>query len=174
MREPQIQSIVDSLVGAWNDRDLDRFMGHLDEAVVWDDPAMLSGPAEGRSAVRAFSESVLRAFPDFTYRIRGPICVAQSGTRCAIPWEIRATHTGRFDPFGFAPTGQAITLHGVDLIEIEGMKVTRMETTFSLLPALEQALRLRPLSKSYLTMRLVVWLQRLRAYWLRPMTRGGK
>ncbi|MFH1220869.1 MAG: nuclear transport factor 2 family protein, partial [Candidatus Eisenbacteria bacterium] len=61
MNETAIRSLVDDLVGAWNDRDIDRFISHLDESVIWDDPAMLLGPAIGRSAVRKFSESILRA-----------------------------------------------------------------------------------------------------------------
>jgi len=174
MNEPRIRSIVDGLVRAWNERDLDRLLSFLDEAVVWDDPAMLFGPAQGHRAVREFSESVLRAFPDFTYRIREPICVAESGTRCAIPWEIRATHTGHLDILGLAPTRQSITMQGVDLLEIEGAKVTRIETTFNVIPALEQALRLGPLCKSRSMMKVVAWLQRCRAYWLRRTTRGNR
>jgi len=174
MNETTIRSLVDDLVSAWNSRDIERFMGHLDEAVVWDDPAMLYGPMVGHDAVRRFSESLLRAFPDFSYRVREPICVAQSGTRCVIPWEICATHTGYFDFLGVAPTQQVITMRGVDVLEIEGVKVTRIDTLFNVLPALEQALRLRPLSKSYFTRMVALWLQRCRAYWLRRTTKGQK
>jgi len=112
MNETLIRSLIDDLVGSCNDRNLDRFIEHLDEAVVWDDPAMLCGSAVGRSAVREFSESILRAFPDFSYRIREPICIAQSGERVAIPWEITATHTGRFDPPGLGPGGSGVRAIG--------------------------------------------------------------
>ncbi len=170
MNELQIRSLVDDLVAAWNSRDMGRFLELLDESVVWEDPAMLFGPAKGRAGVRAFSESILRAFPDFAYRIREPICVSQSGTRCAVPWEIQATHTGYFDTLGLAPTMQTITMRGVDLLEIQNMKVTRIETLFNVLPAFQLALRLRPLSKGSLLIKLAVWLQRSRAFWLRLTT----
>jgi predicted ester cyclase len=174
MNETAIRSLVDDLVSAWNVRDIDRFISYLDESVIWDDPAMLNEPAVGPDAVRKFCESVLRAFPDFSYRIREPICVAQSGTRCVVPWEITATHTGNFDPLGFAPTQQVITMQGVDVIEMTGMKVTRIETLFNVLPAFEQALRLKPFAESSLSRVVILWLQRCRACWLRLTTKIDK
>ena len=132
---------------------------------------MLHGPAVGPDAVRKFSESILRAFPDFSYRIREPICVAQSGSRCVVPWEITATHTGYFDFIGFAPTHQVITMQGVDVLEIKGMKVTRIDTLFNVLPAVEQALRLRPFVQSSVSRVVILWFQRCRAYWLRRTTK---
>lgn len=167
MDETAIRSLVDDLVDAWNDRDLDRFIGHMHESVVWDNPAMLYGPAVGRSAVRKFSESILKAFPDFSYHVREPICVASSGDRVVVPWEITATHTGRFDPPGFAPTGQVITMRGVDVLDLRDMKITRIDTFFNVLAATEQALRLKPFSRKGISRTLLLWLQRCRAYWLR-------
>ena len=174
MNEEKTRPIVDDLVNAWNSRDMNRFISHLDEAVVWDDPAMLYGPVKGQVAVQAFGESVLRAFPDLSYRIREPICISRSGTRCAIPWEIRATNTGYFDFLGFAPTRQAIAMQGVDIIEIQGVKVTRIDTIFNVLPALEQVLRLKPLSKSSFARTVVLRLQKCRASWLRHKSKLQK
>jgi len=167
VNETEILSLVDDIVSAWNDRDLERFIGHLDQDVVWSDPAMLYGPVTGRDAVREFSESVLKAFPDFSYRVREPICVAQSGSRCAVPWVIKATHTGRLDHLGFSPTNQVITMQGVDVLELAGGKVTKIETYFDVLPAVEQALRLKPFAECGVARTMTLWLQRGRAWWLR-------
>ena len=169
--ETAIRSLVDDIVSAWNDRDLDRFIGLLDESVVWDDPAMLYGPTTGRVAVRKFSESILKAFPDFSYRIREPICVAESGDRVVIPWEITATHTGLFDPPGFAPTEQPLTMQGVDVLELTDMKITRIDTFFNVLAATEQVLRLKPFLSGGISKVFVLWLQKCRAYWLRRSRR---
>ena len=171
MSEVEIRTLVDGILAAWNARDLDRFLGYLAEEVVWDDPAMLDGPAVGHAGVRAFSENVLRAFPDFSYRVREPICISQSGSRCVIPWEIRATHTGYFEPVGLAPTRQVIRIQGVDVLELDGGKVRRIDTLFNVVPAVEQALRLKPVSKSTWARNVGVWLQRCRAYWLRRTTK---
>lgn len=174
MNETAIRLLVDDLVSAWNDRDIDRFISHFDESVIWDDCAMLLGPAIGRSAVREFSENTLRAFPDFSIRIREPICIAQSGSRFVIPWEITATHTGYFYPLGLAPTHQVVKMLGVDVVDIKDMKITRIETYFNVMPALEQALRLKPLAKSRISQVIIVWIQRCWAYWLRRTTKVKK
>jgi len=171
MNEVEIRALIDGMVSAWNSRDVERFLCHLAEEVVWDDPAMLDGPAVGRAAVRAFSENLLRAFPDFAYQVREPICVARSGTRCVVPWEITATHTGYLEPFGFAPTRQVIRMHGVDVLELEGGKVARIDTLFNVLPAMEQALRMEIRSKRGSGRALLVCLQRCRAWWLRRTTK---
>lgn len=172
MSETDMRDLVDGIVEAWDARDLDRLLSYLTPGVIWDDPAMLDEPVVGHDAVRAFCERVLKAFPDFSYRIREPICVADSGRRCVVPWEIRATHTGRFEPYGFAPTGQAIRIQGVDILELDSGKVTRIETVFNAVSALEQALRLKPLSKSRLARIVAVGMQRWRAFWLRLTAKG--
>jgi len=174
MNETVIRSLVDDLICAWNARDLDRLIGYLDESVIWDDPAMLYGPAIGRQAVRKFSESILKAFPDFSYYIREPICIAASGERCIIPWEITATHTGYFDPPGFAPTNQVIRMQGVDVLQVANGKVTRIDTLFNVMSAAEQALRLKPFSKRGIKKMIILWSQRGRAYWLRHTTKAKK
>ena len=167
MNESEIRALIDQFLSAWNERDLDAFLSFCDESVGWSDPAMLYGPIVGKSAVRGFCESILKAFPDFTYQIREPICISKSGERCAIPWEISATHLGRFDPLGFAPTNQKVTMQGVDLIDFSGNKIKTIETLFNVLPAAEQALRLKPFPKRGIKRAAIVWLQRVRAWWLR-------
>ena len=171
MNEAEIRALVDGMVSAWNSRDLGRFLGYLEEGVVWDDPAMLDGPAVGQAAVRAFSESILQAFPDFSYRVREPICIAQSGTRCVVPWEITATHTGHFRPLGLAPTRQVIRMQGIDVLELDAGRVTRIDTLFNVLPAVEQALRIKFPLRSGPGRIVLVWLQRCRAWWLRHTTK---
>lgn len=173
MTEADVRSLIELFMGAWNRRDLDAFMGFLDESVIWSDPAMLYGPAVGKAAVREFCENILEAFPDFTYRIREPICVSRSCERCAIPWEISATHLGCFDPPGFAPTNQRITMEGVDLIELAGNRLTRIDTLFSVMPAAEQVLRLKPFPRKGIKKAIIVKFQRARAWWLRRSTPIG-
>ena len=170
MDETAIRKLVDGLISAWNDRDIDRMLSYLDESVIWDDPAMLVGPAKGKRAVLEFSKNILQAFPDFSFRIRAPVCIARSGDYCTIPWEITATHTGPFGPLGLAPTNQTIKMLGVDFVEIKDAKIARIETYFNVMPALEQALRLKPLRKSSVGLAIMIWIQRWLAFWLRRAT----
>jgi steroid delta-isomerase-like uncharacterized protein len=161
------------LVEAWNARDLPRFLAFLSDDVVWDDPAM-QAPAVGREAVRRFSETVLRAFPDFHYRIRQPVCVAANGSRCAVPWTITATSLGWLEPPGFGPTGRRVQFDGVDLLELRDGRVSRILTLFNVLPVAGQLLsfHLPPPAGSW-SERLLVWAQRLRAWWIRRGSRAS-
>jgi len=138
--------LAQSLVDAWNARNLDDFIGLLAHDIEWYDPAMPEPPARGRAAVRAFAEDVLRAFPDFTYEIQAPICSAPDGSRCAIVWRISASHLHAFGPLGYAPTGRRGNIEGVDVLDIRDGQVARILTAFDVLSAAEQLLgmKLRP------------------------------
>jgi steroid delta-isomerase-like uncharacterized protein len=164
----QASVIVDAVLDAWNARDLDRFTALLTEDVYWHDLGMPHPPAVGRDAVRRFSETVLRAFPDFRYEIRHPICVAQDGSRCVVPWTIVATNSGPLDPPGMAPTGRKVRFSGFDYMEFRDGLVARIETRFDPAEAIEQllGLRLRPPPGS-LRERCLVWVQRGLAAWVR-------
>ena len=96
----QASEVVHSLLDAWDARDLDGFTALLTDDVYWHDLRMLHPPAVGRAAVRQFAETTLRAFPDFHFETRGPICLAADGNSCMVPWTISATHTGPLDPPG--------------------------------------------------------------------------
>jgi len=157
------------LAESWNARDLSRFLSLLAEDVEWDDPAMQQ-PARGRDAVEQFARSVLKAFPDFEYTIREPICVASDGSRCAVPWRITATHSARWEPPGYAPTNRSVDFEGVDLLEFRGARVCKIETLFDVVGAAGQLLgvTLRP-PVGGLRERIAVLGQRARAYWLREV-----
>lgn len=146
MSRTAAEDVAESLLAAWNARDIEAFVALLAEDVQWYDPAMPEPPARGRPAVRAFVEAVLHAFPDFTYEIQGPLCSAADGSRCAIVWRISATHLHPLLPLGYAPTRRKATFDGVDILDVRDGKVARILTAFDLLPAAEQllGLRLRP------------------------------
>ena len=160
--------ILYALLDAWNARDLPRFLDLLTPDVEWYDLSMPDPPARGREAVGAFSEAVLRAFPDFQYTIKPPICVAPDGSRCAVHWRITATHLGYLTPPGFAPTGRRTSIDGVDLLDFRGGQVSRVLTLFDPFLGAEQLLgiRMRPRPGS-IRLRVLVLVQRLIAAWLR-------
>ena len=128
------------LLDAWNQRDMARFTALLHPDVEWHDPAMPEAPVRGPAAARAFSESILRAFPDFHYEILEPTCISADGTRCAIPWRVTATHLAPLTPPGFAPTGRQLRQEGVDLIDVRDGRVVRIFTCFDSLAAAGQLL----------------------------------
>lgn len=163
---------VQSLLAAWNRRNLDTFVALMHPDVYWHDLGMPTPPAIGREAVRRFSESILRAFPDFRYTIRGSVCVAEDGESCVVPWTINATHTAPFDPPGFAPVGRAVQFDGLDYLEFRDGLVARIETRFDPVDPIEQLLgvRIRPPAGSFLE-RALVGAQRVVAWWLRKRSK---
>lgn len=73
------------------------------------------GVFRGHEEIRELFEGILAATPDFELIVES---VVADDRRCAIQWRSRATHTGA--PFmGIEPTGRAIELRGVDVMEVE-------------------------------------------------------
>jgi hypothetical protein len=143
---------------------LPQFFDLLTEDVEWYDPAMEHPPVRGKVAVQAFAESVLHAFPDFSYEIREPLCVSEDGTRCVLPWRITATHTATLTPPGYAPTNRQLAVDGIDELDIRGGRVARIHTCFDVIAAAGQLLgiELRPPTRSW-RQRMIVGLQRIAA-----------
>ncbi len=168
MNSAAAEELARSVLAAWNARDIETFLALLAEDVEWYDPAMPEPPARGRPAVMAFAEAVLRAFPDFEYEIRGPLCSAADGSRCVIAWRISATHLHPLLPLGYAPTHRKASFDGVDVLDIREGKVTRIVTAFDLLPVAEQLLgmRLRPVPGTWRA-KVAVAVQRVLAYFAR-------
>jgi len=163
-----LNDLVYELLDAWNARDFDRMVELMSPDVEWYDLGNFHPPARGRDGVRAFARSVLAAFPDFKYEIIPPLCFSADGTRCAMLWSITATHTGYYSPPGFAPTNRSVKFTGVDVVECQGGKITRVLSLFDLVDAAEQLLgvKLRPAQRS-LREKLLVFLQRISAFFAR-------
>jgi len=162
--------VAHRLLAAWDARNLDAFVALLADDVEWYDPAMPEPPARGRAAVRAFSENVLDAFPDFKYEIQPPICTAADGTRCAILWRITGTNLHPLQPLGYAPTGRRVSLEGVDVLDVRNGLITRILTAFDPVVGAEQLLNrpLRPIPGTWrakvavTAQRALAWLARMR------------
>jgi len=164
----QATALVKEVLRIWEARDVEAMLGLMTEDIYWHDLGMWSPPAVGREAVRGFVTSLLRAFPDFTFELRGPICVADNGESAVIPWTITATNKGPLCPPGMAPTGRKVRFQGMDYLQFRDGKVARIETRFDPVEPLEQMLgvRARPPAGS-LRERCLVALQRAFAAWAR-------
>jgi steroid delta-isomerase-like uncharacterized protein len=172
------EEVVQRLLAAWNSRDMAGFARCLADDVEWYDPAMPDPPARGQVAVIAFAESVMHAFPDFKCEVLPPMCFAADGSRVAIKWRIAGSHQHPLDPPGYAPTGRRAEFEGVDVLDLEGERVTRILTAFDPLPAAEQLLGmlLRPIPgtcRGWIAVRMqraLAW--RARSRRRSPPTRG--
>ena len=150
------------------------FAEFLTADIYWYDPAMPHPPIIGRQAVMDYVSSVLAAFPDFAYSLRGQICVTADDTACALPFRITCTHTGVLSPPGFAPTLRTVSFVGIDFLHFRGELIDRIETYFDPIPAVEQltGMVLRPASGSF-SERCLVFAQRVVAAWARRHPNGS-
>ncbi len=99
---------------AWNSQDATRIAPLLTEDIVWHDPA-LPEPARGVGAVQQFMRDGWRAFPDLHFSEPDRTHRTADGDHVAWAWRMTGTFNGPLDPPGFAPTGRAMQVDGVDL-----------------------------------------------------------
>ena len=106
------------------------------ELVAPDYVLTVNGDAEPIRGVDALTQLVAKArvaFPDLT-------CVAEelvvAGDRVAVRWTCRGTH--QVAVLGVAPTGRAVTVHGMSLVRIAGGQVVEDDTIVDLFGLLQQ------------------------------------
>lgn len=99
---------------AWNSHDPWAVAACASEDVLWDSPA-LPEPARTRSGVASLVAATVAAFPDYEFSQPAPNAIAEDRLTAYVPWRMTGTHTGSFDPPGYAPTGRRIDLEGIDV-----------------------------------------------------------
>ena len=97
---------------------------------MWADPA-LPEPARGLAAVQEFMRASWAASP--TCASTRPTRRTQShGDKVAWGWRMRGTMTGPIDPPGFAPTGRAMAVDGVDLWTMRDGRIARYRAFYDM------------------------------------------
>ena len=147
-------------VAAWNSHDAAAIGDLVTADVVYEDPA-LPEPARGPAALQAFMRRAWAAFPDLRFDEGDDPHLTVDGDRVAWAWRMRGTNTGPIDPPGFAPTGRAIEIEGVDLWTMRDGRIARLRVLYDF-NALAVQLGLAPARGSRME-KAAVALQRLRA-----------
>lgn len=115
-------------LAADNSHDLDRLLSLAADDVVYLNPRLPGGVAEGKAAVSAFLVSLWKAFPDLAFEAVGEPFVSIDGARLAYEWRGTGTFTGRLEASGVDPTGARIDVTGVDVIEFASGLISRIAT----------------------------------------------
>ena len=109
-----LQDFLTRYEAAWNGREPSAIEALVTDDVVWHDPA-LPEPARGPAQVRQFVEESWASFPDLRFSQPDPPFVLEDGDKVAWVWRMQGTFTGaRIEPPGFAPTGRAMDVIGMD------------------------------------------------------------
>jgi steroid delta-isomerase-like uncharacterized protein len=112
--DPALREFTQRYMAAWNDLDEKAMAPLLTEDIVWYDPA-LPEPARGPAGVQQFMRDSWRAFPDLRFSEPDQPHLTATGDLVAWAWRMRGTNSGPIDPPGFAATGKAVDVSGVDL-----------------------------------------------------------
>jgi steroid delta-isomerase-like uncharacterized protein len=121
---PDLEAFCARYLAAWNDHDAAAMEDLLTPDVVWEDPS-LPAPAHGIPAVQAFMRDAWVAFPDLRFDETDRPHLTVTGDQVALRWRMCGTMTGPLDPPGFAPTGRAIEIEGVDLWTMRDGRIAR-------------------------------------------------
>jgi steroid delta-isomerase-like uncharacterized protein len=128
---PELRSFVDRYTEAWNSCDTATMAELLTDDIVWTDPA-LPEPARGIAEVQEFMRVSFRAFPDLRFSEPDPPASAVNGNVVLWAWHMEGTHQGVIDPPGFAPTGRAVALDGVDHWTMRDGRIARYRAFYDM------------------------------------------
>ena len=124
-------------LGGWNSHDPEQLLRLATEDVIWVDPVIPGGIANGKPAVSAWLVSAWTAFPDLTFEMIGEPFVSVDGTRVAMAWRGTATFAGPHRS-GLEPTGAPVEMTGIDVYEFAGDLISRVVTETDTMPLLRQ------------------------------------
>jgi steroid delta-isomerase-like uncharacterized protein len=144
---------------AWNSHEPERVLEMLDEDIVYDDSAW-PRTMRGKADVREFLDHTWRGFPDLRFEPTDGPYIVPDEPKAAFYWRGFATHTGRIDPPGVAPTGKRLEMHGGDFHEYRDGKLVRLRIVFDMADAMRQLGALPP--RDTLGERIAVGLSNLR------------
>jgi steroid delta-isomerase-like uncharacterized protein len=122
--ELDLRSLTARYVAAWNERDFGAMAELVTDDIVWTDPA-LPAPLRSAAEIQGFMRSCLRAFPDLRFGEPDPPHLSVAGDDVAWAWYMEGTMRGPMEPPGFAPTGRAMHVEGVDLWTLRDGRIAR-------------------------------------------------
>jgi predicted ester cyclase len=76
---------------------------------------------------------LLQAFPDLQITVEDMVA---EGDKVAVRWRLRATHQGEF--MGIPPTGNQVTMTGIDINRLEGGRLVERWGNEDMLGLLQQ------------------------------------
>ena len=118
MAENENIELAKKQIAALNARDLDTYVSRIDESYVGE--SELGGAVRGRTGVRQYLETILRAFPDLKIDIEEVIA---SGNSVVTRFQMTATHKGSYA--GIAATNKSIVLKACNVVEVRNGKIVR-------------------------------------------------
>lgn len=102
---------------AWNGGDASRLAGFFAEGASYYEPGLRSGPVPAAEGIVASAEKTWADWPGASFEA---VSILVDGDKIAVEWRSSATHK----------SGTALTLEGVDILEVDGDKITSCRVYF--------------------------------------------
>jgi steroid delta-isomerase-like uncharacterized protein len=125
----EVREVTERWMQGWNEQDANLLLAQLADSFEYTDPAWPSTITDA-AEVRRFTAACWRAMPDVRFTEPLGLFTSTDGNAACAPWHMSATFSDRFDPPGYAGTGQRIEIDGVDVFEVEDGKITRLRTIY--------------------------------------------
>lgn len=126
-----VQDFFPRWLDAWNSHDADRLLALMTEDITYDDSAWPT-TMHGHADVREFLRHAWTGCPDMRFEVKDGPFLHPTKPSATSTWTGYATHTGRIDPPGIAPTGKQVTFEGFDLHEYRDGRVSRLWICFDM------------------------------------------
>jgi steroid delta-isomerase-like uncharacterized protein len=126
-----VQDFFPRWLDAWNSHDADRLLALMTEDITYDDSAWPK-TMHGHADVREFLRHAWTGCPDMRFDVKDGPFLHPTRPAATSTWTGFATHTGRIDPPGIAPTGKRVTFEGFDLHEYRDGRVSRLWICFDM------------------------------------------
>lgn len=111
----------------WTDGNLDAIDDLFAESFVLHDPSS-TGKPRGRDDYREYVETYRAAFPDLEYAVES---VISEDDVAALRYTARGTHEGEL--LGLEPTGERVSVSGMEMYRVEDGRIAEMLTSYDAL-----------------------------------------
>ncbi|MFO1462432.1 MAG: nuclear transport factor 2 family protein [bacterium] len=119
MNQSELEGLCDAWLRAWSGNRPADLLACYSEGAFYRDPARPEG-LRGQEALRIYFEKLLAKNPDWVWRRQELIPTARG---FVLKWEASIPHRGA-----------ATRIEGLDIVELEGRKISRNEVYFDPLP----------------------------------------
>lgn len=131
--ETDIESVVQTYLDIWNERNYDDIPDVVAEDFTMRDPAAPGGEVHGHDGLESFIRAVVGGFSDFHVNV---VDMVVGEDRVMSENEYRMTHDGEFD--GIPPTNRTVEVMGMGKVRVADGRVQEHHVYFDQQAILEQ------------------------------------
>jgi len=115
----KLREIAAAWNDAWNGRDADVLAAFFADGATYYEPGLPSGPVAAASGIKVSAIKTWEDWPEVSFEA---VSILVDGSTIAVEWKSSATHK----------SGRALTLEGVDILELKDDKIVSCRVYFDI------------------------------------------